>query len=97
LVSFLSLSHGDSQPAASGRPTFTNLVFLTKWSAEHEIFLCRVVPSYPRVIRSKTDCGYVKARKISKAIAKRAIPLQALTGPKGSRRLTLPDFKTIGT
>jgi hypothetical protein len=25
------------------------------------------------------------------------IPLQALTGPEGSRRLRLPDFKTIGT
>jgi hypothetical protein len=27
----------------------------------------------------------------------KAIPLQALTGPKGFRRLRLPDFKTIGT
>jgi hypothetical protein len=27
----------------------------------------------------------------------KAIQLQALTGPKGSRRLRLPDFKTIGT
>jgi hypothetical protein len=26
-----------------------------------------------------------------------AIPLQALTAPEGSRRLRLPDFKTIGT
>jgi hypothetical protein len=26
-----------------------------------------------------------------------AIPLQALTGPYGSRRLRLPDFKTTGT
>jgi hypothetical protein len=25
------------------------------------------------------------------------IPLQALTGPEGSSRLRLPDFKTIGT
>jgi hypothetical protein len=25
------------------------------------------------------------------------IPLQALTGPEGSRRLRLPDFKTIDT
>jgi hypothetical protein len=25
-----------------------------------------------------------------------AIPLQALTGPENSRRLRLPDFKTIG-
>jgi hypothetical protein len=27
----------------------------------------------------------------------KAIPLQPLTGPEGSRRLRLPDFKTIGT
>jgi hypothetical protein len=26
-----------------------------------------------------------------------AVPLQALTGTEGSRRLRLPDFKTIGT
>jgi hypothetical protein len=26
----------------------------------------------------------------------KAIPLQALTGPECSRRLRLPDFKTIG-
>jgi hypothetical protein len=26
--------------------------------------------------------------------SKKAIPLQALTGPEGSRRLRLPDFKT---
>ena len=27
----------------------------------------------------------------------KAIPLQAWKGPEGSRRLGLPDFKTIGT
>jgi len=27
----------------------------------------------------------------------KAIQLQAWTGPKGSRRLRLPDFRTIGT
>ena len=27
----------------------------------------------------------------------KAIPLWAWTGPEGSRRLRLPDFKTIGT
>jgi hypothetical protein len=27
----------------------------------------------------------------------KAIPLQALTGSEGSRRLRLPNFKTIGT
>jgi hypothetical protein len=27
----------------------------------------------------------------------KAIPIQALTGPEGSRRFRLPDFKTVGT
>ena len=27
----------------------------------------------------------------------KAIPLQAWTSPEGSRRMRLPDFKTIGT
>jgi hypothetical protein len=27
----------------------------------------------------------------------KAIPLQTWTGPEGSRRLRIPDFKTIGT
>jgi len=27
----------------------------------------------------------------------KAVSLQAWTGPEGSRRLRLPDFKTIGT
>jgi hypothetical protein len=31
------------------------------------------------------------------ACKRKAIPLQALTGPEGSRRLRLTDFKTIGT
>jgi len=26
----------------------------------------------------------------------KAIPLQAWTGPEGSKRLRLPDFKTVG-
>jgi len=27
----------------------------------------------------------------------KSIPLQAWTGPEGSRRLRLPDFNTVGT
>ena len=27
----------------------------------------------------------------------KAVPLQAWTGPEGSRKLRLPEFKTIGT
>jgi hypothetical protein len=34
---------------------------------------------------------------LSKAKEGKAIPLHAWTGPEGSRRLRLPDFKTTGT
>jgi hypothetical protein len=37
--------------------------------------------------RMEKEYGYVKGK---------AIPLQAWPGPEGSRRLRLPDFKTIG-
>ena len=33
----------------------------------------------------------------SQTVKGKAIPLQAWTGPEGSRRLRLPDFKTVGT
>ena len=33
----------------------------------------------------------------AKSKAGKAIPLQAWTGPEGSRRLRLPDFKTLST
>jgi len=32
-----------------------------------------------------------------KKLKGKAIPLEAWTGPEGSRRLRLPDFKKIGT
>jgi hypothetical protein len=35
-----------------------------------------------------------RQRKKSKS---KAIPLQAWTGPDGSRKLRLPDFKTVST
>jgi len=34
---------------------------------------------------------------INYSVKGKAIPLQAWTGPEGSRRLRLPDFKTIST
>jgi hypothetical protein len=35
-------------------------------------------------------------RVIQEECKGKAIPLKALTGPEGSSRLRLPDFKTIG-
>ena len=37
--------------------------------------------------------GYVSLH----AVKGKAIPLQTSTGPEGSSRLRLPDFKTVGT
>jgi hypothetical protein len=43
------------------------------------------------------DADALKHGGVLKTYKGKAIPLQAWTGPKGSRRLRLPDFKTIGT
>jgi hypothetical protein len=46
--------------------------------------------------RVRTPCLFNTAHKFGELCIK-AIPLQAWTGPEGSRSLILPDFKTIGT
>jgi hypothetical protein len=44
------------------------------------------------------DGGPIRLYDIKVIKGKRkAIPLQAWTGPEGSRRLRLADFKTVGT
>jgi hypothetical protein len=50
--------------------------------------------SFERILvsfNSDKDKGYLTRRPVWKG---KAIPLQTLTGPEGSRRLRLPDFKT---
>jgi hypothetical protein len=44
-------------------------------------------------MNKNTVLSYIYILSIKKD---KAIPLQAWTGPKCSRRLRLPDFKTIG-
>jgi len=39
----------------------------------------------------------MRSAVLKKAVKGKAIPLQAWTGPEGSRRLRFPDFKTTGT
>jgi len=39
----------------------------------------------------------IVSRRHTKTSKGKAIPVQAWAGPEGSRRLRLPDFKTIGT
>jgi len=48
--------------------------------------------SLPYDDQRSAECEELQVSKKGKAI-----PLQAWTGPEGSRRLRLPDFKTIGT
>ena len=45
----------------------------------------------------QNDKQLVKKTTIHVTGKGKAIPLQAWTSPEGSRRLRLPDFKTIGT
>jgi len=52
------------------------------------------------IVRCQEQETYITTNNPNFAYALRkgkAIPLQAWTGPKVSRRLRLPDFKTIGT
>ena len=48
--------------------------------------------SFPEIKRTERGVDHPPAFSKGKPI-----PLQARTGPEGSRRLRLPDFKTIGT
>jgi hypothetical protein len=41
--------------------------------------------------------GLYQGKHSSTLLKGKAIPLEAWTGPEGSRRLRLSDFKTIGT
>ena len=45
----------------------------------------------------KCERAFVQYATVTYGGKGKAIPLQAWTGPKGSRSLRLPDFKTIGT
>jgi len=60
---------------------------ITTITTSTSTFLMKFIPSVFQ---------YNQKYNISKGKGK-AIPLQAWTGPEGSRRLRLPDFKTIGT
>ena len=44
------------------------------------------------IMLNYVEAAFKKYRPMSKAT-----PLQGWTGPEGSRRMRLPDFKTIGT
>jgi hypothetical protein len=46
---------------------------------------------------TEEPCSHLLRSWSLKSCKSKAIPLQAWTGPEGSRRVRLPDVKTIGT
>jgi hypothetical protein len=48
-------------------------------------------------VSRRKSCMSLSTKKITHMGKGKAIPLKILTGPEGSRRLRLSDFKTIGT
>jgi hypothetical protein len=73
--------------------SFVKLNLIVNLSANVFIILVHTfsVIFLPSVLNLKQP----KLRNHSKSV--KAIPLQAWTGPDGSRRMRFPDFKTIGT
>jgi hypothetical protein len=73
--------------------TSDNSVKLQSWHSQ--------LTSYARNILVHTKCRLLSTSwgwaNNAETCRSKAIPLQALTGPEGCRRLRLPDFKTIGT
>jgi hypothetical protein len=47
--------------------------------------------------KALTPCDRIDQNAFSFLVKGKEIPLQAWTGPEGSRRLRLPDFKTTCT
>ena len=55
-----------------------------------------IIRRYNRTHTYTTIGTYYSFQVLKIRVKGEAIPLQAWTGPEGSRRLRLPDFKTIG-
>jgi hypothetical protein len=73
-------------------PVWWIIVGLEKWVQRYvnQILMCKKKKKRKKRQRRKSgnSAGGSKGK---------GIPLQAWTGPEGSRRLRLPDFKTVGT
>jgi hypothetical protein len=63
---------------------------VTGGNIQHNLFGILMLPHGQRAT-------YTRKRSKQKLVLKKTIPLQAWRGPEGSRRLRLPDFKTIDT
>ena len=81
-------AHEDQVSGRSQQEKLENLTKRMKLFMKMKLSLVCVVKTL-KMIQGVDSC-----RLLSKG---KEIPLQAWTGPEGSRRLRLPDFKTIGT
>jgi hypothetical protein len=86
---------------STGRDTVTFSVLLSR-----DIKFVNTCELQPPLVSQTLTPGYeylvpcyhpISLEDFLSSLYGKAIPLQALTGPVGSRRLRLPDFKTIGT
>jgi len=59
------------------------------------VFIFSEVVRYRSFLIGRKFVSYYVVLNSEKTV--KAIPLQAWAGPEGSRRVRLPDFKTIGT
>jgi hypothetical protein len=87
----------DSESALELNPEVVNLIPGTPVKYTQYFSTATIVTrTHLNVMFLRTLPVLLKYLKCKKGKGK-AIPSQALTGPEGSRKLRLPDFKTIGT
>jgi hypothetical protein len=83
------------------RPVFSVFIFFRRFSVSSEKRVLDLPDVTARISAAPSGtnfCEILVLRTCTKiCIKKKKIPLQAWTGPEDSRRLRLPDFKTIGT
>ena len=74
--------------------------YITLLNDLHNLKLIRFIHSPDHIVFKSeflTERDLMLPFSISKLVKGKAIPFQALTGPEGSRRVRLPDFKTVDT
>ena len=71
------------------QPIFTVVLFITSWYYTKQF----IEQLHPNITLNVVNV----LQHTNTASEGKTIPLQAWTGPEGSRRLRLPDFKTVGT
>jgi hypothetical protein len=72
-----------------------DIIVYRKTNLIHNIFLVYLIKFY--MFRAYLGPSSGCTKECIQQLKGKAIPLQAWTGPRGSRRLRLLNFKTIGT